>query len=295
MVRAMSPYVPGKESAQILRRWKAEFVLINFRLPLPVTSFHASIEPDLYGPTLEKFRRDPERFREIYAKDRCHLFAFRPDAPPGEGADLPVLGGGSDRLPASARPIDALFPNGIRLGGALVEPDTIEAGGTLEVTCYWRKERESNEQLPYKVYLRLVRPGERGEGSKWKRKGIEIATGRLMRARTMRNILKGALPQSDWPAGVLLPDAIRWTVPERLEEGIYDLEVTLRRSPLIRVYYIEDFLREEDSFSGVPVGRVVVRAEAVAIERFSGLLTPEPRRGSIAAQGASTCRFRSST
>jgi len=262
MVRAMSPYVSGSETAEILRRWGAGYVLLNFRFDAPVTSFYASVDPELYASTLEKFRREPGRYRELFSRDRCHLFSFDPTGPAAAGADRPVLGPIAGPLPPGAREVREPFPNGILLEAAAAAPDTIPAGGSLDVTCYWMKERSTDDPLPYKTYLRLVRsPREKAE-SKWLRKVNETRTGRLERTRTMRNVLRGALPLADWPEGARFADTIRWTVPERLAEGTYDLEVTLRRSPLLRVFYVEDFFSEEDSFSGVAIATIVVRAGA---------------------------------
>jgi hypothetical protein len=265
MIRAMSPYVSGAETAEILRRRGAGYVLVNFRLDVSMTSFVASLDPELYGPTLEKFRREPERYRPVYERDRCHLFAFREEAGPVEGEERPVLSAEVDSLPASAQRVDRLFANGVRLAGVRLAADTIRAGETLALTCFWTKERDVGDIVPYKAYFRLVRApgGDPGPRGKWARKAHEIRTGRLLRARTMRNLLTGALPVADWPRDTLLADGMRWAIPSDLEPGSYDLEIALRRSPFVHVSYLRDFLMETDSFSGAAAGRVVVREAAV--------------------------------
>lgn len=272
MIRSMSPYVSGAETARILKHYDVDYVLINFRLRDRYTSYLASLDPGLYEPTLEKFRRDPKRYREIYARDRCHLFAFRYDDAEGGGEETAVLSARVEALPAEASRADHLFPNRVRLAGALASPDTIHAGGTLALACYWSKEGETDDPLPHKVYLRLVQAGGAAGGAwaKWERKAREIRTGRLARARTMRNLLRGAYPPEEWPVGALVADTIRWTIPADLEPGLYDLEVALRRSSFIRNYYLRDFVSERDSFSGVAVGRLVVRQAAGPPPRLSG-------------------------
>jgi hypothetical protein len=278
MIRAMSPYVSGAETARILNHYHADYVLINFRLLDRYTSYLASLDPGLYEPTLEKFRREPERYREIYARDRCHLFAVRDEESGGE--KTAVLSAQVEALPAAASRADRLFPNGVRLAGALASSDTIRAGGTLALACYWSKDRETDDPLPYKVYLRLAQPGGAAGGAwaKWERKVREIRTGRLARARTMRNLLRGAYPPEEWPAGALVADTIRWMIPADLEPGLYDLEVALRRSSFIRNYRLRDFVSERDSFSGVAVGRLVVRPAAGPPPRLSGERNGTDRR-----------------
>jgi hypothetical protein len=262
MVRAASPFVSERDTAGILRRWNADYVLVNFRVSAPVTSFYASIDPSLYEAALEKFRSAPARYRELYGSDRCHLFAFESEGEAGPADSLPVLKAAVDSLPLFARRVDHAFPNGIRLEAAAVAPDTIRAGERVLVTCYWTKVSDPPDRLPYKVYYRLVRPAGAQPESKWGRKAEEIRTGRTHRARTMRNLLKGALPPEDWPAGARLADTADWTVPASLEEGSYDLEVALRRSPLVGDFHLKDFLSEEDSFSGVAVARITVLGRA---------------------------------
>ncbi|MFH1679846.1 MAG: hypothetical protein ABIH26_04295, partial [Candidatus Eisenbacteria bacterium] len=228
------------------------------------TSYVASIDPELYGATLEKFRREPSRYREVYARDRCHLFEFHGEAGAAAEAGTAVLSARVDAPPAGSRRVGRLFPNGVRLESAALSPDTVCAGGTLVLTCCWTKEHDADDPLPYKVYLRLARPADAGARawSKWARKAEEIRKGRLSRARTMRNLLRGAYPPADWPKGVLIEDTIRWPLPADLEAGVYDFEVTLRRSSLVRNYYLSDFVSERDSFSGAAAGRVVVRPAA---------------------------------
>jgi hypothetical protein len=285
MIRAMSPYVSGAETAGILRRRGAAYVLVNFRLDVPVTSYVATLNPELYAPTLEKFRREPERYRPVYEKDRCHLFEFEEGAGPVQGEERPVLTAAADSLPGSARRVGRLFANGVRLAGVRLAGDTVRAGETLALTCYWIRERDAEDVVPYKAYFRLVRApgGDPMPRGKWARKAHEIRTGRLLRARTMRNLVQGALPLSDWPPGGLLADDVRWSIPSDLEPGDYDLEIALRRSPFVHVSYLRDFLTETDSFSGAAAGRVVVRAAGAPIAPGSAETTAG---GSAAARGA---------
>lgn len=263
MIRALSPYVSGKETAAILGEWNADYVLLNFRLDERVTSYLASIDPRLYGPTLDKFRSEPERYEEIYDSHRCHLFRIRPgSALPGRGES--VLDARIDALPPGATHADHLFPNRVRLVGAEVSPRTVGPGDTVSIRCFWERTGDSDDPLPYKVYLRLQRTGA-GDGqvrSKLARKWSEIRTGTRSRARTMRNPLSGAWPVGAWPVGSIVADRIEWRIPENMNEGTYELQVRLRGSPLVQVFYLNDFLREDDSFSGVPVAEVEVTAKS---------------------------------
>ena len=78
----------------------------------------------------------------------------------------------------------------------------------------------------------------------------------------MRNPLSGAWPVGAWPVGSIVADRIEWRIPENMDEGSYELQVKLRGSPLVQVFYLNDFLRENDSFSGVPVAEVEVTAKS---------------------------------
>lgn len=263
MVRAMSPYIDGVETEAILARRKADYVLLNFRTEKAVVSYAATLDPALYGATLEKFRREPGRYAEIWSADRCHLFEFRPEAPgvPSEEAVLSML---VDRVPESARPLDETFPNGVRLAGVETRPRHGEPGEALEIVCYWVRGLDTADPLPYKTYLRLVRPGDHPGDSWWAkpaRKWKEGVSGERSRARTMRNLARGAYPTRAWPRTAVVADTLHWTLPRNLEAGEYELQVRLRRSPVVQVFEIADFLRETDSFSGVPAGAVTVGRE----------------------------------
>ncbi|MFH1277019.1 MAG: hypothetical protein ABIK65_01355 [Candidatus Eisenbacteria bacterium] len=261
MVRAMSPYIDGVETEGILSRRKADYVLLNFRLDRPVVSYAATLDPALYGATLEKFRREPGRYVEIWSADRCHLFEFHEDAP-GVPSEEPVLSMLLDRPPPAARPMDEPFPNGVRLVGVEAGPASAAPGETLEIVCYWVRVLDTTDPLPYRTYLRLVLP-DAGAGDSWwakpSRRLKEAVSGGRTRARTMRSLARGAYPTRAWPRTAVVADTLRWTVPRNLEEGSYELQVRLRRSPVVQVFEIADFLRETDSFSGAPAATVEIR------------------------------------
>lgn len=273
MVRVMSPYFSGRETLHILKQHGADYVLLNFRFPGIITTHFSTVDPGLYLATLEKFRSEPERYDEVYARDRCHLFRIVKDAP-GYGREDPVLSIRVETVPPEARRVDYLFENGVRLLGASIMPDRLGVCESLEIACFWKKEKEHRDPLPYKVCLRLDKMGcenSGGSGMKWRRIWKQIRTGKKSRARSVRNAGGGTYPIFAWSVGETVADTIRYRLPENLEEGSYELQILLRRSSRIPVLHISDFISEEDSYRGVPVGELVVAAagkESAAVAPF---------------------------
>ncbi|MBN1825960.1 MAG: hypothetical protein JW958_06800 [Candidatus Eisenbacteria bacterium] len=257
-IRVTSPYFGGEETLRALDRWNADYVLLNFRFPGLRTTYLGSVDPVFYEPALRKFRSEPDRYREVYARDRCHLFRIdrSTGALPFAG---PVLNARLDAAPVEAKKVDRLFPNDVRLLAASVDRESTALGDSVRVACYWRKEGETDDPLPYKIYLRMDRVSKEGEGNmKPARLWEQIRTGTHDRTRIMRNPGSGAYPIFSWSVGEIVADTIRARVPGNLRGGRYELQVLLRRAPFIQVYEIGDLLRERDSFSGVPVGELTL-------------------------------------
>ncbi len=257
-VRLMSPYIDSAETARILERYGAKYVVLNFRFPGAITLDYGAVDPKLYAATLEKFRREPDRYVEMYHHDKVHLFRVT-DHPPSDSP--PVLKGTVASIPAGAGPVGELFPDGVRLVAASVSPLDGGVHGGIRIESYWRKEHETSDPLPYRLYVRLDREGERpGDGpfGKIARKLAQAAQGKLYRCRTSTNLMRGAYPPFAWTVGETVADRFDYYFPGKLAPGRYRVEMLLRRKTHMQTYDIGDFFSERDSFSGVAVGYVMV-------------------------------------
>ena len=256
-LRVMSPYVNSVETAAILNEYHAEYVLLNFRFDHPVTLEYGSVHPSLYEATLAKFRCNLPYYREVYSHDRVHLFRVVGNLAE-VAAHVPVLRASVDEVPRGAREVGTLFPNHVRLVAASIRGPVTTASNEIEFDCYWRKEKETADPIPYRLYIRFDRVDEELDGGKLGRKLKQITKNKLYRARMSRNLVDGAYPPFAWRVGELVADSFRCPIPPKLEAGRYRIELLLRRKPHLQIHFLDDYLSERDSFSGVPVGLITV-------------------------------------
>ncbi|NNE09750.1 MAG: hypothetical protein HKN20_14410 [Gemmatimonadetes bacterium] len=267
-VRIFSPFTSARETWDAIRRQDADYLVLNFRFERPVVLFYGGIDPALYEATLAKFRNDPGRYEEIADTDRCHVFRIVKDAPPPEPNVTEARTSGTPEV--SALPADAVriapnaSPAGIRLLAASLGATTVSPGDTVPLVLYWTRGEGEIGPIPERLYLRLDsrEPGAIDRDSpigKLTRKWRQTRDGRLFRARTSRNLVRGSLPAFLWRPNAILVDSIAIRVPARMAPGRYDVEALLRPHAHIQVYHWSDFLREEDSFSGITVGELEIR------------------------------------
>ncbi len=254
----LSPYIDGAKTAAILERRRADYVLLNFRYPRIRTLFYGAVDPSLYDATLQKFRSEPDRYTEIFGRDRCHLFRLEKRGDPGTVRES-ILTASIQTLPPETNEVGHIFPNGVRLVAATVLNDHASPDEDLRIVCYWNKANDSQDPHPYRLYVRLdPLDGKAVNDSKLRRKLREVIDGKRYRARTGRNLLRGAYPPFAWNEGETVADTLIVPISPRLAEGNYRIEILLRRHPHLQTYEIQDFWKERDSFSGVPVGTVAI-------------------------------------
>lgn len=267
-VRIFSPFTSASETWDAVKRREADYLVLNFRFHRPVVLFYGGIDPALYGATLAKFRDDPARYEEVGTMDRCHVFrVIKGAASPRliHDAEQPLPTPQVAAVPEHATTIAPnASPAGIRLLAATIGASAVAPGDTVPLTLYWTRGGEEIGPIPERLYLRIDsrEPGAIDRDSpigKLTRKWRQTREGRLFRARTSRNLVRGSLPAFLWQPEAILADSIALTVPSRMAPGRYTVEALLRPHAHIQVYSGSDFLREEDSFSGITIGELEIR------------------------------------
>ena len=261
-----SPVVQIAESLRWLRTTDATYIVADTR---------GGREHDFYGVVpaanipyfMEKFRSCDKVVQEIASNGGFVLFGVRQDA-----ATLSMVERCRYR---DAGPVqcDDMGSPGINLnfeaGGKIelvdfsIHEDHPVAGDSLEGSFCWRVPEGRRFGLPLEWTVRLDTEYPKsfffGKWySKQYRRVVERRNGVFYRWTTRGRIMSGTAFPDQWPVNTVVRQDFAIKLPDNLAPGEYSIHVTVRDVPYIDNRTIYDYLRNEDSFSGLHVADIVI-------------------------------------
>jgi hypothetical protein len=264
-VEIMNPNSPARALKERLIDQEVDFVLVNESLDKRKLLNYAEVDPIALMELKDRLAGKPGIFHEVYEGEDATIFAVDRNAllewRPRDAAPPPYI------LPRGASPpglqVGEIFDDKVELLSVDFPRHHVKAGEAFEVTCYWQSRVKKLEfDIPWVVQIRMQRDYPKGTFyspaySKLYRKVLELIKGEGYRRRWAHLPARGVIPPSLWGDFVIKDVAVihvpRWIIP-----GTYELTVSISRQAVYPNLNISDLLRDDDQFSGVSVGSVVI-------------------------------------
>ena len=261
----LNPGVGPHKTVSILRQYKVDFVVVNTSFREQLFAFEYRVDPAFQTRALAKLESSPGLFQQVFSERGIHVFRvldLSAQAPP---ADPLPAGLQTGRLAASGRPV-ASFSGLFSLDEVESLGHEVTVGDTLGMSLVWRCVSELPEEDVYKLFVRLETPFPKGRFfspafEKPYRKALEKRLHRKFRFRSDVDPEDLDYPLHLWKRGDVVRHAVRVPVPADVQPGTYSVKVNLKRTTPGTNFSLSDYFRDEDYYSGVEIGTVVVTPE----------------------------------
>jgi hypothetical protein len=286
----LSPAVPLSASRAWLARTGASYVLVDAE-PAGKADFFNSFLPAEAAKTCEKLGDCPSVAESVLDLDGFHLFRLRTDdrAPFVEEACdsalagvLPCPAGGAEE---GGRHGDGGMDVGedITLVNLTVDNYVLCSGDTLSGHFCWVGEPKPAFGFPLDVIVRIETPFPKGRlygdwYAKQYRRIIERRRGAFYRCTWRIRLMSGAVYPDLWETGKVVRQDFALRLPASIAPGPYEVRVMVMRAPYLENRRAADYLSNDDSLQGVPVGMIYLQDESKGGGSGRGGGVPSPRR-----------------
>ncbi|UCF05088.1 MAG: hypothetical protein JSV33_14385 [bacterium] len=260
-------YAPGSGVASIARmleKYGAGYVVLNGRIPPPVTPSYWKPTKVLAERAATMYMNEPGSFRLLYHHDGLYLFGFTGVQPTDHLAAAPLVDSAVGRMisPDEALRLPGSGEPGIRIAGVHVSNGHVRRGDTLGISIDWVALQHC-EPKSYTTYLRFDTDFEKGRWyrasyAKPYRKLVEFLRGQRFRFRTEHLPLEGIYPPDRWPPRTVIRDHVTVRVPRDIAPGRYSISVKLTTKTHTPNYTINDLFSDADMYSGAVMGTVLI-------------------------------------
>ncbi len=264
-MKILNPYIDIKNTVALLNQYKAGYVVLNERFDRPIHQYGWSINPVLYDRTRWKFETHPAVFRNIYEKNGLRIYKYLAPINPARfeegGIPQPPFLAQEARMVRNV--VNATFDGQFLLIGAYMDRDTAHYGETINIKCYWKNTRAQASSKSYVVHVRFDTDYDKNRlyNKKWSkpyRLLLQVIKGERYRFRADHNPVNSVYPPSFWKKNEIVVDEFSVRIPADVAPGVYDVKIQLLEMPFSPNYQITDFLSDDDSYSGVMVGTVII-------------------------------------
>jgi len=277
----LSPGVPLAQSIRDLRRWGADYVLLNADIPAGA-DFFGTMRPEYLALTAKKLQSCPRILREVLERDGFVLFAVEedPTAAPRDscvGVAAPALECDS----RAERLVGTDAGCGVMLESIAMESETLAAGETLRGSFCWRTQQPIRFGLPLELTIRIDGGFPKGRWyrqwyGKQYRRIVERRRQAFYRETWSVPLASGSRMPDQWSAGTAVREPFALAISPWMAPGRYDLRVKVWRRAYLPNRTVSDYLSNEDSLEGSVAASIVVQA------RRAGRISP---RGSESGAG----------
>jgi hypothetical protein len=272
----MSPAIPLSASRTWLDRTGADYVLINANLPERADFFNSFLPGEVAG-TREKFLVCPSFSTSVLDLDGFHLFKLRGDSPgafEGEAcaiarmAAVPCSASGESSGDGGIDVDEGTdVGGGISLVSLTVDNYLLHSGDTLAGHFCWKALRKASFGLPLDVIIRIDAAFPRGSlyrdwYGKQYRRIIERRGGGYYRLTWRMRLMSGPAYPDMWEEGRSMRQDFTLPLPASIVPGPYEVRVKVIRVPYLENRSVGDYLSNDDSLQGVPVGMIYLREES---------------------------------
>ena len=269
----LSPAIPLSASRAWLDRTGADYVLINANLPERADFFNSFL-PEEASKTREKFLACPSFSASVLDLDGFHLFRLRRDSPGSlseEACSVARMAGVPCSPSGESSGDGGIFDDGgtdvgggISLVNLTVDNYLLRSGDTLAGHFCWTALRKASFGLPLDVIIRIDAVFPRGAFyrewyGKQYRRIIERRGGGYYRFTWRTRLMSGPAYPDMWEAGRSARQDFALPLPASIMPGPYEVRVKVIRAPYLENRRVADYLSNDDSLQGVPVGMIYLR------------------------------------
>ncbi|MDH5271114.1 MAG: hypothetical protein OEY32_14445 [Candidatus Krumholzibacteria bacterium] len=258
----VSPYTSARDKDLLIRENLVSHVVINKALPPDLILNYWTLEPAAALKSLEMFHSLRYEFDARALDDGLTVFRWRHDerlSTLPRPVPRPVVA----KLPATADSLGVRAGEAVLAGALLRGEGILSAGGELVLDLFWQRAGLSPPGT-YVVTIRfdkkdLTLPFGGRPFPKVTRKLLEKVRGERYRFRADHMIQGGLFAPDVWDEGEIVEDDVRVQIPTDIAPGRYRVEATMRLVANQPNYYLRDYLYDDDSLSGVPIGEVTIQ------------------------------------
>ncbi|MFH0777898.1 MAG: hypothetical protein V2A71_04620 [Candidatus Eisenbacteria bacterium] len=271
--------VSAEKTVSILRQYSVDFVVVNTGFSRRLSAFEYEIDPTFQERALRKMTSLPGVFEPVLAEKNLHVFRVldlesfqyvRDSATPGVGEEeIPDTGEGvpTGGVPNESVPAESIadFSGLFSLEEAVLDRRAAQPGDTVRIGFRWRCISPLPSEDVYKLYIRMESSFPRGPlfseaYEKPYRKLLERRLGKRLRFRADVDPENSDRPLHLWKRGERIHQIVPVPVSPDLVPGEYSVRVSLRRTSFLNNYRFSDYLKDEDYYSGVEIGRLHIGA-----------------------------------
>jgi hypothetical protein len=145
-----------------------------------------------------------------------------------------------------------------------IDNDVLSAGDTLSAHLCWKASRPVEFGLPLDVIVRIDAPVPRGAlyrewYGKQYRRIVERRNGEYYRFTMRTRLMSGSAYPDMLRPGEGAQQDIALPLPASLAPGAYEVRIMVIRAPYLENRRLADYLSNDDSLQGVPVGMIYLR------------------------------------
>ena len=261
---ALDPYADWTRTRDVVQRYGVDAIVLNDRyLESPPADFWAP-RPAWFAAARERFDAQPAAFERLLDRGdfvvyRVHVPAL--DALSGPPAQRPFVRAYRPEVQPIARRMGPGLPDFLSLS---LVPAVAAPGDTLAGRITWRGSGE-HRVGSYQVVVRFDRPLDASLDppaflSKPVRKLVERVTGTWYRFREDHLPVGGSYGVDLWERDQAIRDSFSVAVPRAAAPGLYQVRVRMNRQPHYPNLRLSDYFYDQDYFSGVEAGEMVVQS-----------------------------------
>jgi hypothetical protein len=274
----LNPSVGFQRTVEVLRKYRVEFVVVNTAFSERLHAFEYEIDPQVQRQALFKIASAHALFEEVFSEKDLHVFRV---IGPGEAkfaediTSRSYISGESD---STLKPI-ANFSGLFSLQRIRISPASVLPGDTVRISLLWKCLSPLPREDVYKLFIRVNTEFPKGMLStrsfeKPYRKFLERKLGKKFRFKVDVDPEGCEPPLHLWEKGELVRQIVMFTIPQDIFPGRCRVTVNLKRTPPSISFRISDYLQDEDYYSGVEVGSLVVEKQnsiGVGVGRSKGV------------------------
>ncbi len=258
-----SPFSTTASIGEIMKKYKADYILLNGRLPASLTTLYWRADRTVNEALAARLEDEGSAFIRIFENDGVEIFRFDSD----DTLLLPTEDGA--RHFAGREIDDGEMEHSLKSGIPDIvitrfelTTDPVARGGSVRARIGWA----ASAPVQFGSYISFLRFDTDFEKNslyrewygKIYRKLLEKKKGIRYRFRIDRLPLNGIFPADMWPVGREIMDEVTINIPTDISPGEYIISLKMAKRTQYPNYYVKDILGDDDFYSGVPVGKIVI-------------------------------------
>ena len=261
-----SPLSTMSEIANILKKHKAGYIVVNGRIPVTTGTHYWKPDREMAVQAISRFSDYPMFFELVYGRDNAAVFRITGNMEShvfperDESVDYEFIG-----REIGENEIAEIVPSetpGIFIKSVRPEKSSVKRGEWLKLDIEW----VAVENCPYRSYVAHIRfdtSFEKGAlyreyYGKIYRKILETYNSTRYRFRYDHLPLSGLFTPDRWPHMQIVKDSMVIKIPEDISAGTYIISVKMTASTHYPNYSFRDLLNDDDSYDGPDMSSIVV-------------------------------------